>query len=338
MEALRLNLEKAQLDPAPHGIVGRLHTVTADLWLKEESCTSEILAPPANKSESWFQEEYAHLSQLLLSRRDIHEDPGALEKSYLQSELDSINDCYNSSYGDPDRDCKRYEAEQAAQAKFQRDYDRVVGENAAFYQDIYERFKACKRRDKLRAARQQTADVSHKFVSNLAQAYAFYIWYIHSHVPTSADRAGQNLSFLDFAQNDVGKLLSQIMGWLSHEAEPLGLFNELSKQVNANCERIDRQQHVNRDVWLSPNSRLSPTQMVDGFFGGTPMRQLFDVEIAGPEAAVPEIEEHHWYQHSLLIAPTQTGKTNVIQWRIANLLPQIAAGKASLVLMEPRGC
>jgi hypothetical protein len=58
---------------------------------------------------------------------------------------------------------------------------------------------------------------------------------------------------------------------------------------------------------------------------------------AEPEPTVPEIDERHWYSHSLLLARTQMGKTNVIQWRIKNLWPQIAAGKASLILMEPKG-
>jgi hypothetical protein len=70
--------------------------------------------------------------------------------------------------------------------------------------------------------------------------------------------------------------------------------------------------------------------------------EQYQTETAPPEPepeppTVPIIEERHWYQHSLLIAPTQTGKTNVIQWRIANRLPQVAAGRASIVLMEPKG-
>jgi aspartyl protease family protein len=88
---------------------------------------------------------------------------------------------------------------------------------------------------------------------------------------------------------------------------------------------------------LSVHSRLSPPQMVEAIFGGTPFASLFDIELPGPDPTVPQIEERHWYAHSLLLARTRMGKTNVIQWRIANLLPQVAAGKASVVLMEPKG-
>lgn len=40
-------------------------------------------------------------------------------------------------------------------------------------------------------------------------------------------------------------------------------------------------------------------------------------------------------QHTLLLADTGAGKTNVIKWRIMELLPLIAAGEASLILIDP---
>ena len=55
------------------------------------------------------------------------------------------------------------------------------------------------------------------------------------------------------------------------------------------------------------------------------------------EPTTPEIEEQDWYSHCLLLARTRGGKTNAIRWRIRQLLPQIAEGRASLILMEPKG-
>lgn len=40
-------------------------------------------------------------------------------------------------------------------------------------------------------------------------------------------------------------------------------------------------------------------------------------------------------QHTLVIANTGAGKTNIIRWRIMDLLPRIAEGKASLILIDP---
>src|SRR5207248_4018455 len=56
-----------------------------------------------------------------------------------------------------------------------------------------------------------------------------------------------------------------------------------------------------------------------------------------PGPTTPEIEEQDCYSHCLLLARTRGGKTNAIRWRIRQLLPQIAEGRASLILMEPKG-
>ncbi|MGC2409560.1 MAG: DUF4145 domain-containing protein [Methyloceanibacter sp.] len=80
-------------------------------------------------------------------------------------------------------------------------------------------------------------------------------------------------------------------------------------------------------------------------FDGTPISKLFDLQIPvpielpeeEPEPGEPQIAERTWFQHCLLLAQTGAGKTNAIRWRLAQLLPQIAAGKASVILMEPKG-
>lgn len=75
----------------------------------------------------------------------------------------------------------------------------------------------------------------------------------------------------------------------------------------------------------------------------TPLEDLFDFQVAAPpeeeepEPGEPVIDELSWYTHCLFLAQTGRGKTNGVRWRIAQLLPQIAAGKASLIVMEPKG-
>ncbi len=51
---------------------------------------------------------------------------------------------------------------------------------------------------------------------------------------------------------------------------------------------------------------------------------------------IPAVSEEQWYSHCLILAQTGYGKTNAIQWRVKQLLPQIAAGKVSLIIMEPK--
>ena len=56
-----------------------------------------------------------------------------------------------------------------------------------------------------------------------------------------------------------------------------------------------------------------------------------------PPAVLPDIPESNWASHALLLAQTRMGKTNVIKYRLQQLIPQVAQGKASIILMEPKG-
>lgn len=59
-----------------------------------------------------------------------------------------------------------------------------------------------------------------------------------------------------------------------------------------------------------------------------------------PPPALPyefSIPEEQWFSHCLLLAQTGSGKTNAIRWRLSQLIPRIAKGKASVVLIEPKG-
>lgn len=56
-----------------------------------------------------------------------------------------------------------------------------------------------------------------------------------------------------------------------------------------------------------------------------------------PPATIPEIDDEMWFRHTLLLASSGSGKSNTIRWRIEQLLPKIARGECSLILMEPQG-
>lgn len=66
-------------------------------------------------------------------------------------------------------------------------------------------------------------------------------------------------------------------------------------------------------------------------------RQQKEWEEANRPAITPDILEAYWYSHCLLLAQTRFGKTNVIRWRLNQLSDQLEAGKASVILMEPKG-
>jgi hypothetical protein len=50
----------------------------------------------------------------------------------------------------------------------------------------------------------------------------------------------------------------------------------------------------------------------------------------------PDIDERDWYSHALLAAMQGSGKTNILRWRIEQLLPLIAEGRVSLILLDPK--
>jgi len=50
-----------------------------------------------------------------------------------------------------------------------------------------------------------------------------------------------------------------------------------------------------------------------------------------------QIDPKDWYSHALLLAQPGAGKTNAIRWRIVQLIPQIREGRASLIVLDPKG-
>lgn len=56
-----------------------------------------------------------------------------------------------------------------------------------------------------------------------------------------------------------------------------------------------------------------------------------------PSPTAPDIDEVFWFAHAVLVAQSQFGKTNILSWRLMELLPRIAEGKATAIVMEPKG-
>lgn len=59
--------------------------------------------------------------------------------------------------------------------------------------------------------------------------------------------------------------------------------------------------------------------------------------IPPPPPVEPVIEEKEYLSHCVLIAQSRFGKTNILCCRLRDLIPLIAEGKASVVIMEPKG-
>jgi len=70
-------------------------------------------------------------------------------------------------------------------------------------------------------------------------------------------------------------------------------------------------------------------------------QRLLEQQLAEEERMADElphqIDPQAWFRHTLLLAQTGAGKSNAIAWRIANIIDEVADGKASLILLEPQG-
>lgn len=55
-----------------------------------------------------------------------------------------------------------------------------------------------------------------------------------------------------------------------------------------------------------------------------------------PPVEDEEIPEKAWLSHAFLLAKPNSGKTNVIRWRISQLLPRIRDGEATVILLDPK--
>jgi hypothetical protein len=76
------------------------------------------------------------------------------------------------------------------------------------------------------------------------------------------------------------------------------------------------------------DSDLSLTEIVRTYFANTPFEELLlqDVPFAIPEQA--------FFEGQWIVAPQGTGKTQMLQFQIAHLLPKVTAGEASIIVMD----
>lgn len=169
----------------------------------------------------------------------------------------------------------------------------------------------------------------------------------------SADEVGepsasdQFVSVLHAIDENVPELIDTLFAIVEeHPAPPAFMFLRAQLEKNLNRE----------GGVLAGLSELPPADALKRYLADTQLEKLFYVQLPIPiekevqediveEEAVeeeaepkePDIDERAWYTHCLFLAQSGRGKTNGVRWRIKQLMPQIAAGEASLIVMEPKG-
>lgn len=133
--------------------------------------------------------------------------------------------------------------------------------------------------------------------------------------------------------NKPGEVIDRLTNTLiKPELSESGLFVALTDRLYRNicaASGIDPDDDKPRKKFITADeSELPPVELAETYLRGTPFLDLFltPVPFAIPEKAR---FEHHW-----IVAPPGAGKSTTLQYLISRDLVKVAAGEASVVVME----
>lgn len=115
-----------------------------------------------------------------------------------------------------------------------------------------------------------------------------------------------------------------------------GLFEGVRKQLDRNLlaasglSRAEAQKRPS-DIERPTTSKLPASQIAPTYLGHTAFEQLFSLTV--PFTIPQDIR----FQHQWVVAPTGSGKTQLLQTQIADDLEKVAAGEASLIVIDSQG-
>lgn len=115
-----------------------------------------------------------------------------------------------------------------------------------------------------------------------------------------------------------------------------GLFTGVREQLERNLLRASgisatEAQKRSSDLLLPTRSKLDPGAVASTYLAHTAFEDLFSLSIP---FAIPEDIR---FQHQWVVAPTGSGKTQLLQTQIAADLEKVAAGDASLIVIDSQG-
>lgn len=133
---------------------------------------------------------------------------------------------------------------------------------------------------------------------------------------------------------ELPQLLENMIGGVvgHREREELRLFEGLCNNLFENSRRASQREfRTESDVVLPTKSRLPPSELVKAFLGATPLTGLFEVQVPF------EIPQDIRFEHTWVCSGTGHGKTNWLTYQVMNDLDEVAAGQASVFLMDSQG-
>jgi hypothetical protein len=137
---------------------------------------------------------------------------------------------------------------------------------------------------------------------------------------------------------DIGKVTEQMLSMaFAEEVIELGLFTRLRDRLDRNLVAASGGNPANPASFTrapklpSQADAKDPAQLVSTYLGGTPLLPLFDQTLDFTIPIKTRFEHHH------IVAGSGHGKTQTLQYLIANDLEAVAQGKRSVIVLDSQG-
>jgi hypothetical protein len=134
------------------------------------------------------------------------------------------------------------------------------------------------------------------------------------------------------ALDDIPELVENVcLAFFDQEAVSLGVFADIRNQLNRNPHEASGLPYTPQ--YYESGKLIMPTKyqgenVIYSYLKGTPLLDLFDLSIG---YAIPDEAR---FEGQWIVGPQGTGKTQFLQYQIVKLLPQVLAGKASIIVMD----
>ena len=160
--------------------------------------------------------------------------------------------------------------------------------------------------------------------------------------PSLLDDSAASPSSIAF-ETDISRLLKDVPGEVermlvvtfSPEIEALGLFEATRKRLDYNLQRASgiapnaANATNKRQLKLpSQNKQVQPQDMPKAYLNGSPLEGLFTLKVP---IVMPEATR---FEHMHMVAGSGHGKTQTLQHLILRDLEKVAAGEASVIVMD----
>ena len=153
-------------------------------------------------------------------------------------------------------------------------------------------------------------------------------------LPTESSSEGFTVPLVSLL-GDAGDIVDRLIGTLcKEELNEAGLFAGLQQQFYENvcaASGVLPGTEIRKPLVTADESDLPPDELIETYLKGTPFLELFRTPVL---FTIPDASR---FEHQWIVAGTGHGKTQTLQFLIANDLERVIANEASIVVMDSQG-